>query len=70
MMKPKQTPRASTYALPNGGVIHIDRLIVPIAEPTTTRCELHNLEHYKGTMCPKCYEAGPWSKIPFAAEVS
>lgn len=32
-MKPKDTPRASTYALKGGGFLHIDRLIMPIAIP-------------------------------------
>lgn len=32
-MKPKQTKRSSTYALANGGFLHIDRQIMPLAKP-------------------------------------
>lgn len=67
-MKPKRTPRADTYALPGGGILHIDKILVPIIlEPLALRCEKHQTEHYKGTMCRKCYEEGPWKNIEFTA---
>lgn len=29
-MRPKQTLRANTYALPGGGILHVDKILVPI----------------------------------------
>ncbi len=43
-MKPKQTRRASTYALKGGGFLHIDRLIIPIEIPKRRKCKRPNDE--------------------------